>query len=315
MPRDAFAAEPPIGNWEERPVSPSPLVLEFPVMAEEAFTGLAGDIVRMVEPHTESDRAGLLLSAHAFFGNCIGRGPHYRVESTEHGLNLFVLKIGDSSKARKGTGEGRVLSLFRSVDEDWATRRLHTGLSSGEGVIWEVRDQITKLVKDGKGASAAMVEEVADQGVSDKRLLVIESEFSGALRVMQREGNILSRVLRDAWDRGDLATMTKNSPARATGAGISIIGHITAAELRECLDRTDMANGFANRFLFACVKRSKFLPFGGNLSELDVIAMAEKVRRAVSAARTIGRVGMSAATVRAWEAIYRDLSDERPGLL
>src|SRR2546423_12780333 len=112
MPRDAFAAEPPIGNWEERPVSPSPLVLEFPVMAEEAFTGLAGDIVRMVEPHTESDRAGLLLSAHACFGNCIGRGPHYRVESTEHGTNLFVVKVGDSSKARKGTGEDRIIRSF-----------------------------------------------------------------------------------------------------------------------------------------------------------------------------------------------------------
>src|SRR4051812_2315968 len=315
MPRDAFAAEPPIGNWEERPVSPSPLVLEFPVMAEEAFTGLAGDIVRMVEPHTESDRAGLLLSAHAFFGNCIGRGPHYRVESTEHGLNLFVLKIGDSSKARKGTGEGRVLSLFRNVDEDWSSRRLHTGLSSGEGVIWEVRDQIVKLVKEGRGVNAAMVEEVIDQGISDKRLLVIESEFSGALRVMQREGNILSRVLRDAWDRGDLATMTKNSPARATGAGISIVGHITAAELRECLDRTDMANGFANRVLFACVRRSKLLPFGGSLADGELFSMAARVRRAVECARAVRQIRMSPAAADGWVRIYPDLSADRPGLL
>jgi hypothetical protein len=115
------------------------------------------------------------LSAHAFFGNCVGRGPYYLVESTQHGLNLFVLKVGDSSKARKGTGEGRVLSLFRNVDEEWASRRLHTGLSSGEGVIWEVRDQIIKMAKEGKGAGASLVEEVVDHGVPDKRLLVIES--------------------------------------------------------------------------------------------------------------------------------------------
>ena len=269
----------------------------------------------MIEPHTESDPAGLLLSVHAFFGNCVGRGPHYLVESTQHGPNLFVLKVGDSAKARKGTGEDRTSFLFRHVDEKWADRRIHTGLSSGEGVIWEVRDPVVKMVRDGKGANAALIEETVDAGVDDKRLLIVESEFAGALRAMQREGNILSRVLRDAWDRGNLATLTKNSPARATGACVSIIGHITATELRECLDRTEMANGFANRFLFACVKRSKFLPFGGNLSELDVIAMAEKVRCAVSAARNIGRVGMSAATARAWEAIYQDLSDERPGLL
>src|SRR5437763_830536 len=110
-------------------------IRDFPVMAEEAFVGLPGEIVRLIEPHTESDRSGLLLSCHALFGNCVGRGPHYLVESTEHGPNLFVLKVGDSAKARKGTGEDRVLSFFRHVDEEWTRKRRHTGLSSGEGVI------------------------------------------------------------------------------------------------------------------------------------------------------------------------------------
>jgi len=59
--------------------------------------------------------------------------------------------------------------------------------------------------------------------------MILESEFAGALRVMQQDVNISSRVLRDAWDRGDLATLTKNSPARARRACTSIIGHITAA--------------------------------------------------------------------------------------
>jgi hypothetical protein len=169
------------------------------------------------------------------------------------------------------------------------------------------------MVKDGKGPNR--IEEVADDGVVDKRLMIIESEFAGALRVMQREGNILSRVLRDAWDRGDLATLTKNSLNRATGAMVSVIGHITAAELRECLDRTEMANGFGNRFLFACARRSKFLPFGGHLPEDDVIAMAQRVRPAVAHARVIRRVPMSAQAADWWRAIYRELSGDRPGLL
>jgi hypothetical protein len=314
MPFDDAAAR---ARWmidksEEIKLS-TPPVKEFPVMAKEAFIGLPGDIVRLIEPHTESDSSGLLLSVLSFFGNCVGRGPHYRVEATQHASNLFVLKTGDSSKARKGTGEDRVLSLFRHVDEDWAKQRYHSGLSSGEGVIWEVRDPITKMVKDAKGPNR--IEEVVDDGVADKRLMIVESEFSGALRVMQRDGNILSRVLRDAWDRGDLATMTKNSPARATGACISITGHITASELRECLDRTDMANGFANRFLFACVRRSKFLPFGGHLPEESIVSMAERVRSVVTQARTIGQVTMSPEVVEPWKKIYPKLSADRPGLV
>jgi hypothetical protein len=296
-------------------VDEQPSVRDFPTMAPEAFTGLAGEIVRMIEPHTESDSVAVLLNLHAFFGNAIGRGPHYLVEGTKHGPNFFILQIGDTAKARKGTGADRIRQLFRHVDEEWTINRLHSGLSSGEGVIWEVRDSITKLVKDGKGDTATFSEEVVDHGITDKRLMVLESEFAGALRVMQREGNILSRVLRDAWDRGDLATLTKNSPARATGACISIVAHITASELRECLDRTEMANGFANRFLFACVKRSKFLPFGGNLADAGMAGMAETVRKAVERARTIQQVRMSPEAASGWETIYRELSGDRPGLL
>ncbi|HLJ20068.1 MAG TPA: hypothetical protein VKU84_07715, partial [Stellaceae bacterium] len=233
---------------------PEPEIRDFPALRPQAFHGLPGRIVRTIEPHTEADAAALLLNLLAFFGNALGRGPHYRVESTDHGTNLFVLQVGDSSKARKGTAADRIKQLFRHVDQEWSAKRIESGLSSGEGVIWAVRDSITKMVRDGKGASSMIIEEVIDHGIADKRLMVIEPEFAGALRVMQRDGNILSRVLRDGWDRGDLGALTKNNLAKATGATISVVGHITSTELRECLDRTEMASGFANRFLFACVR-------------------------------------------------------------
>jgi hypothetical protein len=248
-------------------------------------------------------------------GNVIGRGPHYRVEGTDHGPNLFVLQVGDTAKSRKGTSADRIRQLFRSVDTDWESKRVHTGLSSGEGVIWEVRDPITKLASEGKGVDAKIVEQLIDGGVPDKRLLILESEMAGALRVMQRQGNTLSRVLRDAWDRGDLASLTKNSPARATGACISIIGHITATELRAYLDRTEMANGFGNRFLFACVHRSKLLPFGGLLSDAVILNLADKVKGAVDKASSIERITFAPDAADGWAAAYPILSSDRPGLL
>jgi hypothetical protein len=295
--------------------APPPAVREFPTLDEAALIGLPGEIVRLIEPHTEGDPVAILLNLHAFFGNAIGRAPHYRVERTDHCPNLYVLQIGESSKARKGTAADQIKSLFRIADEMWATRRYHSGLSSGEGVIWEVRDQITKMVKDGKGSDAPMVEEVVDPGISDKRLFVMESEFAGALRVMQREGNTLSRVLRDGWDRGDLATMVKNSPARATGAHISIVGHITSSELRVCLDKTEMANGFANRFLMACVRRSKLLPHGGDHDETALRDMGLCVADAITRARGLRRVTMTLEARATWEDIYAELSEARPGLL
>jgi hypothetical protein len=98
--------------------------------------------------------------------------------------------------------------------------------------------------------------------------LVKQSEFFGALQVMRRAGNTLSPTIRDAWDKGDLRSMTKNSPAKATGAHITIIGNITKEELLRGMLTGEMDNGFANRFLWACSKRSKELPEGGRLQEL-----------------------------------------------
>ena len=109
--------------------------------------------------------------------------------------------------------------------------------------------------------------------------------------------------------------MTKHSPITATGAHISIVGHITEDELRANLTRTDMASGLANRFLFACVKRSKYLPFGGSLDEASVDELASRVAQAIERAKNIGRVIMTQQAREDWARAYEALSAEQPGLL
>jgi hypothetical protein len=306
MPRDKPRAERSRSNGLAAPEPEQ--VRPFPTIGKAGFHGLAGDIVAVLKPHTESDPVALLLTSHVFFGNTIGRGPHYRVEGDRHHTNLFALLIGDTAKARKGTAAGRIRQLFKFADTSWEQGRIQTGLSSGEGLIWEVRDPITRM-KDGE-------EQQTDSGAPDKRLMVLESEFGGALNAMGREGNILSRVIRDSWDSGKLNTLVKNNPARATDACISIVGHITADELRRYMTRTEMANGFANRFLFACVRRSQLLPFGGATLEEDVLLeLGSKIAHAVNQARSIDRVTMHAEARPIWRETYAKLSESKPGLL
>src|SRR3712207_7605150 len=60
-----------------------------------------------------------------------------------------------------------------------------------------------------------------------------------------------------AWDDGVLQTLTKNSPMKAMNAHISIIGHITKAELMRHMNETEVANGFANRYIWLLVKDRK----------------------------------------------------------
>lgn len=286
---------------------------QWPVLDEAAYHGLAGDIVKTIEPHTEADPVALLIQVLVAFGSIVGRGPHVAVEGDEHHPNLFAVLVGDTAKGRKGTSWSRIRQLFEYVNDPWSKDRIMTGLSSGEGLIWQVRDPICKTERDKRTKETDEV--LVDAGVDDKRLLVLEDEFASTLRIMGREGNSLSGVIRRAWDRADLAAMTKNSPATATGAHVSVIGHVTSDELRRYLDRTECGNGFANRFLFVAAKRSKCLPEGGSLTADALRPLAQKVAQAIESARDIRCVEKSVEARAVWAQVYPSLSGGLPGLL
>jgi Protein of unknown function (DUF3987) len=141
---------------------------------------------------------------------------------------------------------------------------------------------------------------------------VLHTEFSGVLKVMTREGNTLSEMVRDAWDGRSLHTLTK-MPQRATAPHISILGQTTQTELQRYLNATESGNGFGNRFLWLCVKRSKELPDGGCLPDLDVLRT--RLCNAVECARHVGPITRSEAANRLWHRRYSRLSAGRPGLL
>jgi hypothetical protein len=172
----------------------------------------------------------------------------------------------------QGSGGRKVEDLF-VVDPEWEQNNIQSGLGSGEGLIFHVRDEVVKAGEDGELRTV-------DPGVHDKRIMLVVEEFAGALQVMERPGNTLSPVLRDAWGTAKLQTLTKNSPIKATDSHVSLIAHVTDHELRAVLNRTEMANGFANRILFARIKRSKLLPHGGHLDEKMWQGLAQVVELA-----------------------------------
>jgi hypothetical protein len=296
---------------------PLPAELPWPdPLAPEAFHGLAGAIVRAIEPATEADPAAILLQTLVGFGSQVGRTAYCEVESDRHHANEFVVLVGKSSKARKGTSWGRVHGFLQSADPDWAGSRVQTGLSSGEGLVWAVRDPITKREKSGgeKGRPVHYKEVEADPGVSDKRLLVLEPEFANVLKQTERQGNTLSALIRQSFDSGSLGTLVKNSPARATGAHISMVGHITRDETNRYLTATEQANGFANRYLWVCARRSKLLPDGGKVDPGVMARLQGKLKDALAFARKQGLLCRDAEAGGIWRGVYGDLSAERPGL-
>lgn len=262
---------------------------EFPTLEPAAYHGVAGEILRTLEPHTEADSASLLLTFLSAFGVAVGRSPHFVVEGTKHHGNIFVAVVGQSSRARKGTSLGRIRELMAECG-----LRPASGLASGEGLIFNVRDA-----------------GVSDKGVTDKRLWIVESEFARPLKAMKRETCTLSAVLRDAWDTGDLQTLTRNNPAIATGSHVGIVTHITNEELSKTLDDSEIFNGFGNRFLWTVVRRSKLLPDGGSV---DVSGLRQRITETVTKASTIGRMIRSPEASKLWRDVYPILGAEKTGL-
>jgi hypothetical protein len=227
---------------------------------------------------------------------------HFVTESDHHFLNMDCTLVGRTAKARKGISWKHIRNLFAQVDEEWAAEHIQSGLSSGEGLIHAVRDPVIKG------------DEIKDEGVTDKRLLVQEAEFASVLQMIKREGNTLSAILRNAWDSLTLQFLTKKSPETATDPHISVVGHITVEELQRHLCETEKANGFGNRFLWLVVKRVRLLPEGSKVPAHELKDLVRDLSFAVAFANKVGEMKRSEAARKLWHEVYGRLSEGSAGL-
>ncbi len=272
-----------------------------PKLAREALYGLAGKIVETIQPYTEADPVATLSQTATLVGNLVGPGPHALVERDEHPCRLFTGLVGRTAGARKGTSLSTPRHLVGRLDDQWRRERFKQGLSSGEGLIENVRDP--------------MDDEEEPEEPLDRRLMVIEPELAVVLKNMSRESNTLSAILRQAWDSGNLSTLTRHSPLKATGAHISLIGHITQEELRRYLNETERANGFANRILWLRVERSKLLPEGGGVPDDVLEPLIDELRDVVAYAGQLHEIRRDDEARAIWAAVYPELSAGKPGML
>ena len=286
--------------------NPQEAELSVPTLHETAFHGLAGEFVKALDPHTEADPVAVLIHILLVFGVAVSRGPHLVVDGSRHGTNEFAVTVGASGKARKGTAEARAKETFLLADSEFMARRVKGGLSSGEGLIYQVRDPVeTFNPRDGTWS-------VSDPGEEDKRLLAIEQEFGGLLKTLERDGNTLSAILRMAWDGSKLSPLTKGNRIEATNAHIGLLGHITKGELLRRFSDTEAVNGFGNRILWIYARRSKILPQGGNF--VDQPFFGEKFRTVLEWAKNTGEMQRSESFRKSWKHVYPTLTAGGQGL-
>jgi hypothetical protein len=271
------------------------------ILAEPAYHGLVGQFVRAVSNYTEATDAGVMAHLLSAGGTYIGPGPYHFAGGKQY-ARINAGLVGPTSTGRKGTSEVPVNGLMEWVDKKFWDEQHVSGLSSGEGLIAKVADikiwnPETKEYDPGPPV--------------DKRLNVTEPEFARVLANMGREGNILSHVIRDAFDSGNLATLTVN-PRQASGAHICMTVHCTPEELEERLHSLELVNGFANRFCWFFVKSDKVMPHTEPIPETVYEPLGNRLREVANLKER--NIDWTKAAAGRWEKEYERLREDRPGL-
>ncbi len=255
-----------------------------PTLDGAALHGPMGRIARTLADHSEGSLPAILATVATRSATDIADRAWLPVNAAGRlTARSFTVIVGNSGTARKGSAERDVRALWSIVrpDDDAIT-----GLSSGEGLIASLAHRTAQ--------SAAWVRVVAE-------------ELARVLTVMGRDSNTLSAVLRELFDTGSAAVLTRAEPLKVTGAHLGILAHITAEELATKLRGVDAANGFANRFTWNLVARGKVLPEGGSCGPATLHELATDWSRALDAAHRIaGPLTRSPEAAAAWRQFYAD---------
>lgn len=297
---------------EDRSLFPKP-------MRREAFHGIAGKCVDLMAQHCESSPESLLLQFLVIAGNIIGRSVYVYAGGAFLFPNEYVVCVGATARGRKGTAFRMNEHLAKIIAPEWLDTCIASEVQSGEGLVHRIRDEQRSFKKPDRRKKSnneppEMI--VVDPGITDKRLLTVEEEFSQILKMAQRQGSSLTESYRKAWDSPlKLRTTNKNSPLEASDPHISFIGHTNKEELLQTLTDVDLSNGYANRILWCAANRAKLMPNAEFLDwkkQPEILAELKAVYGQYFAnTDEPKRLYRSDEAQRLWTRLYTRLNDEK----
>ena len=283
-----------------------------PGWEDDWMYGIAGDMVRKAGKHCEAHPAGMYLDLLVSLGNIMGRSAYFNVGATRHHTNEFMIRVGNTSTARKGTGRDAINEPLKLIDDNWYTKRVMSGFGSGEAIVGLMADPMNQSVRDPKSGSG--FKNVVRPGVEDKRLFIREGEAASVFQLAGKKESRADIILRDGWDGLPLQNIVKgktdgiNNSAGCQEPHLSISGDTTRDELKRRMPDGADQNGFGNRFLYAFVYRTKMCPNGG--PQLDWTNEVVQLHQIIQKARAVRYVPLTKTASKAWHRMYVEIEQE-----
>lgn len=244
--------------------------------------------MNILDPHTEADPVGVLMSLMTMYSVAIGHEPSVKIGNSNQKLNIWTILSGDSGIGRKGTATGDARLVVEKAVPHLFDRTSHfiSAPNSGAGFVSDFHNRALqndwvekKEDDDGETYISGLLPGFP--------ALMIVPEMASVFRT-NKVDTTLSQNLREAWEGGSLSNVTKKESIVVDAPHVGIIGHITPTELETSLSDSDSGGGTANRMLWIYVERSKRLKLGGNLSSEELEKAASMFKEAVEFATDFG---------------------------
>ena len=285
-----------------------------PAWDDSILYGASGKLITKMGEYNEAHPAGLLVDFLVSIGSIIGRGPYFNIGATKHYSNEFMARVGDSSRARKGTGRDAIDEVLKLVDPTWYSNRIESGFGSGEAIVNSIRDTVVETKLNHRTGNW---DKTTVPGVDDKRLCIRESELASVFVLAGKPESRAGFVIRDGWDGKPLHNIVKgktrdgfSNSAKCEEPHLSISGDTTISELRQKMPTGADENGFGNRFIYVYVYRVKDCPQGS--PALDWAPEALYFHKVVTHAKQVKHVSMSDQARKWWNNVYSKIENERP---
>ena len=249
--------------------TPEDGVAPIPVLDPKARYGLVGRYLELLEDQTEAGLAPVGAMVLAQLGTLIGRRATVSIGEHRHHANLFELVVGRDVHGREGLGR--------------RCRRV----ARGAGRAFFLRSPRPRRVRFRRGADRSVRDTEPDEEAKEKRRVIHEREFSAVLRVARRESTILSEIIRQGFD---YKPITHTHPGRrrpgvdrAPPRGDRLDHPGRAGGL---LDRSSTSRTAGSTASCSCTREiERILPFGGEVDQAEVEAIAGHVGQALRAPR------------------------------
>ena len=212
-----------------------------PTLDPRALHGVVGEIVTALRPHTEPCDAGVLVSlAHRRRERHRPRAAHDGREQTGTRRRSFAALVGQSARARKGTAGDRALAIMEAADPGWARPRRGAGSAPARASSssWPTPTAATSGCSWRSASWGACSPPPTVRARRSHRSSATPSTDSRCAPAPS------------GTTRGPPLPPRRDRPHHRRGAA------------RKLID-TEVANGFANRFLWVRRHRARLLPEGG----------------------------------------------------